>query len=64
MMVIVREFNRDPPVKDLALLAKTVKEWTFGDQLRFWILIVPLFFVTLKAATIPVAANKGKRENH
>ena len=48
------------PAADLALLAATVKEWVFADQLRFWILIIPSFFLTLKAATTPLSATKAE----
>ena len=48
------------PAADLALLAATVKEWVFADQLRFWLLIIPSFFLTLKAATTPLSATKAE----
>jgi hypothetical protein len=50
----------EPPTTDLNLLALTIKEWVFMDKLRFWLIVVPAFFMAVKAATVSTARQTEK----
>lgn len=43
--------------QDPELLARTINEWVFADEVRFALLVIPSFLFMLKALTIPASAN-------
>lgn len=42
------------PSADINQLSSTIKKWVVGDQLRFLILIIPSYFLYVKALTVKV----------
>lgn len=53
--LVIMGITNNKPSEDLALLAQTIKEWIFADQLRFWLFIIPAFSFALKALSIPLS---------
>ncbi len=49
-----------PPTTDVTLLVKTIQEWIFMDKFRFWLTVVPAFFLALKAATVSTGKKTDK----
>lgn len=37
----------------MALLTRTIRQWITADQIRFIILVVPAFILSLKALAVP-----------
>ena len=40
------------PSTDLDLLTQSIRQWVLSDHLRFWLLLMPAYFIYLKALTI------------
>ncbi len=51
------------PTTDVPLLVKTIKDWVFYDNFRFWLTVVPAFFFALKSATISTEKRKQEKVN-
>lgn len=40
------------PSADLDLLTNAIRQWVLSDHLRFWLILMPSYFIYLKALTI------------